>query len=192
MQHIVKIINKILAHSTYYQANSADFAAKAINLEVIDTINLSVEFGAETKIYLNLHPNADLTLRGSKQDFIKLVLNQDYQQLKNYKIEIQGDVELAQQMMQLMQNLNLDWQTLLTESIGLEAATIAVEASNLLRQGFKRAFKYTNNALKEYIVYEQALVATKTEIGEFCDKVDKLRLSTDFVEIRAAKLGIKL
>jgi ubiquinone biosynthesis protein UbiJ len=99
--------------------------------------------------------------------------------LFNDKIRISGDVELGQQVKQLFDELDVDWEGHLARFTG---DVVAHQLGSFVRQGldFKNQLSESlrQNA-SEYVHEELRLCPSQEELNDFYNEIDALVLQTD-------------
>jgi len=106
------------------------------------------------------------------------------------KLEIIGDVGLAQQFQSIMKNIDLDWEEYLSHWLG---DTMAHKLGNFLRDSIKFVSETRKTLaldVSEYLQYEKEVLPDHSEIVEFSDNVDELRNDIERLKVRIGKLGI--
>jgi ubiquinone biosynthesis protein UbiJ len=103
-------------------------------------------------------------------------------------VQIRGDIELGRQIKTLIQELDLDWEELISHYIG---DILAHQIGNGMR-GFKtwsrQAIKVLSQDLAEYLREEAQLLPDHSEIAAFLDRVDHLRADLNRLEARIQRL----
>jgi ubiquinone biosynthesis protein UbiJ len=105
------------------------------------------------------------------------------------EIEMQGDMELAQEVSFLARNLTWDVEEDLSRVVGgLAAHRIVSTARGVSRWGRDAGLRTAQSAA-EYWTEESPLVATRVKIDTFVDGVAELRDAVERLEKRIEKLG---
>lgn len=132
---------------------------------------------------------ADATLTGAVRDFLALARADDKANtLINSAIDMDGDSEFAIALTRVAQNLDIDWEALITPATGgLLAHQIGKGLRGLLNWGRTTGSTY-KTAVKEYLEDEAQLVTPEPLIRQFADDVDDLKLATDRLAARIDRL----
>jgi ubiquinone biosynthesis protein UbiJ len=168
----------------------------------IDAINPVLIRIVDNGIVLSLVPatddngslnSADATLSGSAADFFALARASDKAHaLISSAIDIDGDSEFALSLTRVAQNLDIDWEALITPLTGgLLAHQLGKGLRGLLGWGKSSAPAY-RNAVKEYLEDEAQLLTPEPLAAQFADEVDQLRLATDRLEARTLRLAARM
>lgn len=131
----------------------------------------------------------DATLSGSLSDFLALAAARDKAStLINSAIDMSGDSEFAIGLTRIAQQLDIDWEALLTPLTGgLLAHELGKGLRGLLRWGQTTA-PVVRTAAKEYLEDEAQLVTPAPLLAQFADEVDQLKLATDRLAARLDRL----
>lgn len=168
----------------------------------IDAINPVLIRIVDNGIVLGLAPatgdngslnSADATLSGSAADFFALARASDKAHaLISSAIDMDGDSEFALSLTRVAQNLDIDWEALITPLTGgLLAHQLGKGLRGLLNWGKSSAPAY-RNAVKEYLEDEAQLLTPEPLAAQFADEVDQLRLATDRLEARTQRLAARM
>lgn len=132
---------------------------------------------------------ADATLTGAVRDFLALARADDKANtLINSAIDMDGDSEFAIALTRVAQNLDIDWEALITPATGgLLAHQIGKGLRGLLNWGRTTGSTY-KTAVKDYLEDEAQLVTPEPLIRQFADDVDDLKLATDRLAARIDRL----
>lgn len=104
------------------------------------------------------------------------------------KLDLQGDIQIAQHFSTLVKELDIDWEEHLSHYVGDVAAyqmsTWAKQAGNRLRQGIKRF----EQRLFDAAVEEKRLTPHQLEVEQYLDNIHRLRSKTEKLDVRIAAL----
>lgn len=134
----------------------------------------------------------DACLEGSINDFIALALSANKSnRLINSDIDLIGDSEFAIAVTGIIEQLDIDWEALISPLTGdLLAHQLGSGFRSLLRWG-KSTLNTQRSAVKDYLETESALVVPAEQISTFANEVDELRLATDRLSARIEHLQKK-
>ncbi|WP_250659261.1 ubiquinone biosynthesis accessory factor UbiJ [Alkalimarinus coralli] len=132
----------------------------------------------------------DVTIEGSPLSLSRLVFEDDKNSLvRSGDIKLLGNAEVAQRFQSLLAELNIDWESALADIIGDIPAHFIGQK---LRQGFswgKQAQQSLTANIEEHLHEESRLLPNRIELQEQFAQIDQLRLSTERLEARLAKLN---
>ncbi len=107
---------------------------------------------------------------------------------KSGEVQLSGDAVRAQQIMQWVAALDIDWEALLAEWLGDVPA-------HALGSGLRKSWQWTQQIshqlwrdLEEYVKYELRLLPTRPMAERQFQAIDQLRLASDRIEARYRKL----
>lgn len=145
-------------------------------------------------VNLSLTPDveADVVLSGSGTDFLNLAQASDKaNELINSNIDMDGDTELALSITRVVQTLDIDWEALIQPLTGGVLAHQIGKGARRLFQWGKDTSRTYRRAGKEYLEDEVQLITPAPLLDQFNADVDQLRLSTDRLEARIARVENK-
>lgn len=132
---------------------------------------------------------AEVTLTGSSTALIRLAGNPAARsELFSRDIEVEGDTELAEHIAGIMEDLELDMEGLLARMTGDVAAHEIHRGATGLLGWLHNAMLTLQMDLGEFIQEEARVVPGQSEQQQFFEDVDSLRMATDRLEARVARL----
>lgn len=105
------------------------------------------------------------------------------------EIDMQGDMELAQEISYLTRNLTWDAEEDLSKIVGDIAAHRLVAGAKALRQWGREAALRTSQGAAEYWTEESPLIASRVKVEGFVRDVAELRDAVERLEKRIEKSG---
>lgn len=182
------LVNRVLAMDEEARAALAGLAGKTLLVELTDTRWRCGVALTATGVELFDTPPAepDVTIRGAPAAFLGLVRGGAGTATR--RIDISGDVTVAQEVQTILKNLDPDWEEPLSGWVG---DSLARKTGNLIRDA-RRFLSQTGRTLEadvsEYLRYEKEVLPERTEIEEFNAAVDTLRNDAERLKIRVARL----
>lgn len=156
--------------------------------------------GLNSQIYIKPVTNAilldtssdlppDTTLSGTPISLLRMMATpSDSRLLASGDVQLHGDIELGRRFKALIQNLDIDWEELLSRYTG---DILAHPIGNAIR-GFKtwsqQATKSLGQNIAEYLREESRILPNRGEVAIFLDSVDQLRADLDRLEARIQRL----
>lgn len=145
----------------------------------------------DSGVALSIHNEtpADVTLRGRVRDFLELANADDKAHtLMHSEIELHGDTDLALFVAKCLQQLDVDWEAMVSPVMGgILAHQFGRSVRGFLRWG--RDVLSTNRvAVRDYLYDEKALLAAPALQQDFAEQVDELRFASDRLEARFHRL----
>ncbi len=142
--------------------------------------------------YLSLSGNealqADITITGNASALIKLLLTRNTSSLKHDGIIITGDAGLLTKFQKILQNLDIDWEYQLSKFIGDIPTQFAHDSIHSAGQFAKKTRQNLQDDIDNYLHEEARLFPSATELNDFYESVDALRLRVDRLNSRTLKL----
>lgn len=131
----------------------------------------------------------DATLTGTLSDFLVLARATDKANtLINSNIDMDGDTEFALGLTRIAQQLDIDWEAVITPLTGsLLAHQLGQGLRGLLSWGKTNAPVW-QRSVREYLEDEVQLATPQPLVSHFADEVDELKLATDRLAARIERL----
>ncbi|MBL4942222.1 MAG: SCP2 sterol-binding domain-containing protein [Colwellia sp.] len=183
------LINKTLSlNTTPIGLNKLEQKTLTIVLSELNfPISLSVN---NNKVLVSgLTNRADCTLKTSMQTLQELKTNQQLTELiKQDKLDLTGDIKIAQQFASIAENLNIDWQSELALHIGDVPTHKLMQLGKKVVNKLQFSAKQIQADASEYIVHEKRLVVTRSQIDHFNQQVDQVSKQVDEITTRINQL----
>jgi len=187
------VINKTLALSTA-NVSLEKLSQKTITIKLAElgfplsfTVGNTIE---NPKIMVTaLTERADCTIKTSISSLRELKAEQQLTELiKQDKLDLTGDIKVAQQFANLAENLDIDWQTELANHIGDIPTHKLMQLGKKVSATIEFAAKQIQADASEYIVHEKRLVVTRSQIEQFNQQVVEVSKQVDAIDQRISKL----
>jgi ubiquinone biosynthesis protein UbiJ len=192
------IINKVLTlKSAFFSFDKLAHKTLTIALSELDfPLSFTVvptkesRFNTMNVLVTSLTAHTDCTITTSIKTLIELQTQKKLTELiKQDKLDVTGDIKVAQQFASLAETLNIDWQSELATHIG----DIPTHKLTQLGKKVSDKFHFTAQQIKadasEYLVHEQRVVVTKSQIELFNQAVADIDAQTQTLEARIARLS---
>ena len=131
----------------------------------------------------------DVTIHGSALGLMRLSASNDAgKALLEHGIKIDGDMGLGNHFSQILREIDVDWEELLSRAVG---DVVAHHLGQVVRnaQGWLGDSSHAMRLnTQEYLQEEARLVPADAEIRQYLDAVDTLRADTDRLEARLKRL----
>ncbi len=130
----------------------------------------------------------DTTLRGAPFALLRMSTGRTGEGMFKGGVEIDGDVELGQQIQRVFEKLDVDWEEHLSRLTGdIIAHQIGNSVRGLLNWG-ERAAEHLGQDTADYLQEEAEILPLPWEVEEFLEQVDTLRSDVDRLEARVKRL----
>lgn len=127
---------------------------------------------------LNEHP--DCVINTSIKTLLALKKDMQITELiKQDKLDISGDLKVAQQFAQFFETLDIDWQTELAKHIGDIPTFKLTQLGKKLSSKLNFAAKQIEADSTEWLVHEKRLVVSNSEVSSFNLQVSDLDVRTE-------------
>ncbi len=163
-------------------------AGRSIEIDVSDSnLTLYILFGREGIELLRQSPGEiSTTIRGRLMALRQLA---GKGQGMPAEVTIEGDVDLAQRLQTVIDELSIDWEEILSQGVG------DVVAHSFLSQ-LRRASRYRQTVdsnlrqdLHDYLLEEARLLPQKDETENLVDDIDRFRARIDRTQARLNRLN---
>jgi len=182
------LLNRVLAMDEEACVALAALEGRTLAVDLTDTPCYLVFTITDAGIELNEETpaRADVTVTGTPGAFIGFARGGNGGIAG--RVDIVGDVGVAQEIQTILRNLDLDWEESLSDWIG---DSLARKAGNLARDT-ARFLSQSGRTLEmdasEYLRYEKEILPDRSEIEEFSAAVDTLRNDVERLKIRINRL----
>ena len=180
IQKIKKIVlNHLLSQNDWMQSDLIDHRDKIIKIEISDL-----------KLILKVDKNGLLNSLSESEKFdciIKLSINDFINQLikkNNGNISIEGDLELANKVSQVLKKIEWDVEEDLSKYIGDLPAIQATKILKKIVTNSKKNISNISGGLLEFWQEENKILTKKRDVETFNSEVDKIVDDTERLEAK--------
>lgn len=183
-EKLQSLINRLLQqqeHALYLQGLTGRIAVIVVKPVNITLNCLFSEQGITFLDVMQVEPH--VVIEGSPLAF--LAMNISSHQLADIfagKIKISGDIDTAQKVQNLFNNLNLDWEEYLSQYAGDPVAHYAGKFVKRSVHIVKKILSTVERNTSEYLQEEINILPTRIEIDNFLNQVDMLRNDIERLE----------
>lgn len=132
---------------------------------------------------------SDTVIKATVLSLLRLALGSDYQVMLNSgKLQIEGDIELANQLNTVLKNIDIDWEEIASKYMGDATAHQIGIFSKRFKNYRDRSVENFKLDVSEYLQEESRIVPTKLELDKFLNNVDELEADIDRLEMRTNRL----
>ena len=145
------------------------------------------------QLHSHLGIDADVTLTGTMNDFLKLLSSPDKADaMFGNGITVSGDNGLATRLQHILSANHFDWEAKLAGILGDLPAHQLASVPNFNTNQFRTVSNSLMDNLQEYLKEESELLPARPQIEDFLNGVDKLREDTDRLDARFQQLSDKV
>jgi ubiquinone biosynthesis accessory factor UbiJ len=184
-----KMINAALRYDPGTRIALAPLEGKILALQItVPALHVFVmPMDNEVRLMGNWDGDVDTRIGGSLLALAQLAQSQVHN-LKDSGVTAVGDISLLVQWQQLVKNLDIDWEEMLSQFTG---DIIGHQTAQLLRAKFGWAKDRAQNAQRltsEFLTEELKALPGKIELEDFYRQVDEVRLAVDRAAARVEKI----
>jgi ubiquinone biosynthesis protein UbiJ len=147
----------------------------------------------ENKILVtSLIERSDCTIKTSVKTLLELKKEQQITGLiKQEKLDVQGDIKVAQLFANIAESLEIDWQSEIAKHIGdIPTYKLSKFGKNVARN-FNFATQQIQADASEWLVHEKRLVVTSSQLHRFSQQVSEVSRQADTLSERIQRLAQK-
>ena len=183
------LINKVLSLNTR-KIDLKKLEQKTLTI-ILSELNFPISLSVNNNnvIVSGLTERADCTVNTSIKTLQELKAKQQLTELiKQNKLDLTGDINVAQQFSHLAQSLDIDWQSELAAHIGDMPTHKLMQLGKQVTAKFQFATKQIKADASEYIVHEKRLVVTRSQVEQFNQQVSQVSNHVDEISTRIEAL----
>jgi ubiquinone biosynthesis protein UbiJ len=133
-----------------------------------------------------------VTIKGMPLSLWRLIITKDRKPLFADNIMVEGDVELADEVMRILDSLVIDWEECFSHWVGDVPAHQLGRFMRSVKENANRLQQSLLNSLNEY-VHEEALWFPPVEaVQDFFHDIDVLRMDADRLEAKVRQLMVRI
>ncbi|MCO4799839.1 MAG: SCP2 sterol-binding domain-containing protein [Colwelliaceae bacterium] len=189
-----KVFNKALSLNIHGLSGLAPLEQKTLTVYLDEfAFPLSFSIDQQNILVTTLVERSDCQLKTSVSSLIELKKEQQITELiKQEKLDILGDIKVAQQFASLFENLSIDWQSEFAEHIGDIPTYKLSQFSLWLREKINFAAEQIQADASEWLVHEKRLAVTKGQLLSFNQQVDDVANDVLMIEKKIERLLTKI
>ena len=177
---IKKIIgNHLLSQNDWMQSDLINHKNKIVIIEISGFKTIFKVKGDGQVEMINDSKDYDCKIKLTVNDLIGQLVNN-----KNGKISIEGDIELANKISQVLRKIEWDLEEDLAKYIGDIPAIQTTKAIKKIKNTTKENIKTLTSSLIEYWQEENKILAKTRDVEMFNKKIDTIVEDTERVEAR--------
>ena len=186
---------KVLASDpkTLEKLKKLDGKTIAIDIKKIN-ISLFLQINSNSITFKPKRPEiVDVTLRAKPSSLFKIAQSGiEDAKLDTGELEIEGDAIIGQRFAGLMNELDIDWEDLISEKIGDVPARLLFETFSKVQSWAQDTQETMTQNLAEYLTEEAKITAHSDQVDKFINGVDVLRNDVARLEARLSRLSSRL
>lgn len=189
-----KIINQALTLNLNANHDLASLNEKTLTVTLAE-LGFPLCFNIMNNIvYVNgNNANSDCTINTSLKSLWQLKQSQQLTELiKQDKLNLQGDIKIAQLFASLFENIDIDWQSEIAKHIGDIPTYQLSQLFNVVKKKASFAAKQIPSDASEWLIHEKRLVVTNAELSQFHHTVNGITEEITSVNNRINALSKKI
>ena len=153
---------------------------------------LSFSINENNFLVTSLTERSDCTVNTSVKTLLELKKEQQITELiKQEKLDVQGDIKVAQLFANIAESLEIDWQSEIAKHIGdIPTYKLSQFGKNLAKK-FNFATQQIQADASEWLVHEKRLVVTSSQEHDFSRQVSDIARQVDIISERIQKIADK-
>jgi len=194
---IETIINKALLINSNQDINDnalnaldqASLTVQLVELSFPISLTVNAQDRHQPVIVGAMVERSDCVISTSVSTLKKIKAEQQITQLiKAGELDVEGDIKVAQQFVNIAQQLTIDWQSELAKQLGDVPTHKLIALGNQISKKIKVTSEQIEKDMTEYLVYEKRLIVTSTQINHFNDTVKEVEHQTKKLSERVESL----
>lgn len=192
-QLLEKAINRYLALDSESASRMASLQNKIVTIELkgLKLVMQMVFIAGGLQLKWDDFLDPDLIIRGTPLNLLHMSLVEDKKKFFADDVLIEGNMELAQQVLAVFDELEVDWEEALSTLVGDVPAYHAGRVFSRLKNVSLRIRKAVSYNLNEYVHEEINLFPPVEALHDLFHGIDELRMDVDRLEVRIEKLKEK-
>lgn len=189
-----KYLNKFLHLDPESKGRLRKLDNKIVTLELLG-INLPVQLifkGEKVELKTSDFLKPDTIIKGTPLTLLHMTLTPDRKQFFADDVSIEGNLELGQDVIDLFDDLEIDFEETISHIVGDMPAHQLGRVVTHFKDFSQRVRKTLLLNINEYFHEEINLVPPTEALNDFFHEVDELRLDVDRIEARVRKLSSKV
>lgn len=192
LPYLSKAINRYLLLDPSSNERLAKLNGQVISIQLrpFDITFQCLFYENKIEIQTGETSSAAATISGTPLQLTGVMLTKERHRFFADDLTIEGDAELAQRVIQLFDELEIDWEEYLSRLTGDATAYHVGKFIDQVGGFLNRAQKSFNQNVNEYIHEEAEWLPTREALQDFFTEVDDLRMDVDRLEALAQQLNL--
>jgi len=160
----------------------------------IHVLGLNIEFfviaGADgLRILGDYEGEVDTLIQGAPFSLFSLLWDRERHSVYRGDVRIDGDLELGQRFQNILRDLDIDWEEILSKVIGDVGAHQAANVASDVFHWIKQTTEFFLLDTAEYLTEERRDLPSAYEVQQFLQDVDDIQATADRLAQRMARLA---
>lgn len=185
-------LNRYLALDSQSKQRMAPLQDKVVSIQLLKTpLTVQLIFiDDQIQLKWDHFLKADLTIKGTPINLLHVSLvRSERPRIFAEEVEIEGNMELAQLVLAIFDDLEIDWEEYFSQWVGDVPAYQTGRIMKKMKAFSRRMRQTTFQNVNEYIHEEINLFPPTEVLRQFFHDIDELRMMVDRLEARIEKIG---
>jgi len=184
------IVNQALALNIHGVAILSKLEQKTLSVNLTELgFPLSFSINQQEVLVSTLTERSDCTIDTSIKTLLDLKKEQQITELiKQEKLDVYGDIKIAQQFANIAESLEIDWGSELAKHIGDIPAFKLTQLQRFIGNKLRFASNQIQADSSEWLLHEKKLLITHSQIDDFKQQVEKTSQATNRLSNRICLL----
>jgi len=184
------IVNQALALNIHGVAILSKLEQKTLSVNLTELgFPLSFSINQQEVLVSTLTERSDCTIDTSIKTLLDLKKEQQITELiKQEKLDVYGDIKIAQQFANIAESLEIDWGSELAKHIGDIPAFKLTQLQRFIGNKLRFASNQIQADSSEWLLHEKKLLITHSQIDDFKQQVEKTSQATNRLNNRICLL----
>lgn len=194
LSYLSKAINRYLQLDPESQRRLRSLNGKVASIELLPLhFTFQLHFTeSEILIKENEIATPDTVIRGTPLQMLGMMLAKNRQQFFADDVSIEGSAELGQQIIELFDDMQIDWEEYLSQLTGDKPAHHAGKIIRRIGNWLHRSKDTFRQNVTDYVHEEKLWFPTKEALQDFFSDIDTLRMDVDRIDARISLLSSTL
>ena len=191
LSSLTKALNAYLALDAESEQRFQSLAGKVLTIELLPFHFIFQMVFTEQGVELQAEEClvAAAKIRGTPLQFVGMMIaGEERQRFFAEDILLEGDAELGQQVVELFDRLEIDWEEYLARVIGDAPAYQVSRGIGSMKKWLRQAGESLRQDGADYLHEEKNWFPTKEALADFFDEIDGLRMDVDRIEAKLQQL----
>lgn len=189
-----KAINCYLALDPESKQHLQALDGKVVTIHLLGMNFIFQLIFVEGKVQLQMGESlkANTVIKGTPLRLLQMAFSEDRKSFFADDVSIQGNLDLAQQVIDLFDHLEIDWEEKASDWIGDVPAHQLGRIGLKLKAWSKKTRQIIMQNVNEYVHEEVDVFPPKEALTDFFQDVDILRMDVDRLEVKARQIQEKI
>jgi len=188
--YISRALNRYLHLDPESRQRLARLEGKVVTIELLPLhLTFQLHFNAEgVTLSETSAETPDTLIRGTPLQMMSMMIAKDRQRFFADDVLIEGSAELGQQVIELFDAMQIDWEEYLAKIAGDMPAHHTGKLVRNVRSWLKQVSDNLHQNINEYLHEEKPWFPSREALNDFFDDIDQLRMDIDRLDVKVQLL----